>query len=593
MFKDMEEILRRNQAFVASGEKLARSNFRELSVLGSGSFAKVYKVSSYTTGKQYAMKILSLIKITNLKLVNQLRKEISTLSKCNHENIIYLYASFEEDNLAFMIQELADGSLFEKMARERRFSEEKVAAYMTDITRAVVYLHSLNPPILHRDLKPENILLLNDRCKLADFGWSSTDDEYRNTYCGTFDYLAPEMIRGTGHNEKLDVWTLGVLMYELLEGKPPFGPKDKTLDKRLMAKMTERNILNGNIEFERGLSKEAVDAIKIIVNVNENLRPSARGVLELDFFKKYRAPPTLPIKTLAQSPSGYALGNVTFSQLNFPPASAPAAVKSPRSQAEVKTVSPKINRYVHLTAPAVASYGSGQVEGLTQEEAAKLRAQVADYRSKVELLTAQNEELKKQLYNRTKQTDFDKSEVLSLRLSQSRLEEEAKSLRLSNQAAGEKIADLSARLEEKERTTALMSKNLGDKTDLVDNSLKLLKDFAETIAAFSRKHHIGSHGLASSSGPIDLFSAKSDLLFILADYEKLRGGNSSHTASFAMREVQPEDAHRVDAKAGYSVASIPVEKLATPRPLVTRWVSQDSLPYSGTNSVSTTYTKSI
>lgn len=87
---------------------------------------------------------------------------------------------------------------------------------------------------MHRDLKPENILL-NDKkeIKIIDFGWSNRDDDIRNTYCGTPDYLSPEMITGDGHSNKLDVWTAGVLMYELLHGKAPFSPKEHFTNRRL------------------------------------------------------------------------------------------------------------------------------------------------------------------------------------------------------------------------------------------------------------------------------------------------------------------------------------------------------------------------
>lgn len=101
---------------------------------------------------------------------------------------------------------------------------------MSKVIESVEYLHSLSPPILHRDLKPENILINSKDLKIIDFGWSNVNDDFRNTYCGTPDYLCPEMIMGTGHNEKLDIWTLGVLMFELLIGTPPFTPKERIKD---------------------------------------------------------------------------------------------------------------------------------------------------------------------------------------------------------------------------------------------------------------------------------------------------------------------------------------------------------------------------
>jgi len=188
--------------------------------------------------------------------------------------------------------------LFSKLRVQKKLSEPVVAEYMRDIIQAVVYLHSQNPVILHRDIKPENILITGNKCKIADFGWSNVDDEFRNTFCGTPDYLAPEMIIGTGHNEKLDVWTLGVLMYELLHGHPPFSPKEKPSDARMVQKMIEKNILNGVIDFNPSISNEAKSAIIAMLNPKDSLRPSAKEVLDLDFFKKYFKP------VMNNSPSG-------------------------------------------------------------------------------------------------------------------------------------------------------------------------------------------------------------------------------------------------------------------------------------------------
>lgn len=191
-----------------------------------------------------------------------------------------------------MIMELAqDGTLFNQIKRKSKLSEEEVSQYMDQISSAIAYLHDLTPPVLHRDLKPENILLSKNDVKICDFGWSNTDnqDEIRNTFCGTPDYLSPEMITGIGHNEKLDVWTIGVLMYEMLCGKPPFTPPKGIKDRRLKQKIIEDNVLKGKIEFPDFLSSDAKSAIKILLDPNPNLRPYAKDIKNLTFFQKFKS----------------------------------------------------------------------------------------------------------------------------------------------------------------------------------------------------------------------------------------------------------------------------------------------------------------
>ena len=145
----------------------------------------------------------------------------------------------------------------------------------------------MSPPILHRDIKPENILFHEGKIKMADFGWSNLEDDFRNTYCGTPDYLSPEMIRGTGHNEKLDIWTVGILMFELLHGIPPFRPKKKIKDKRVFQRKIEYNVLNGNIEFDPKLSKEVVEIIRVLIASKPEKRPTAGKAFDFVFFKQY------------------------------------------------------------------------------------------------------------------------------------------------------------------------------------------------------------------------------------------------------------------------------------------------------------------
>ena len=156
-------------------------------------------------------------------LLAQLRREIRIMYALNHPNIVKLYNHFEDDTSFYLILELAErGNLYSKLKKQGVEREEAVQI-VREITLAVQYMHSRDPPILHRDIKPENILLDSEgRAKLGDFGWSNFTNSDRTTYCGTLEYLAPEMIDRTGHSVKLDVWGIGVLVFELFAGKAPF-----------------------------------------------------------------------------------------------------------------------------------------------------------------------------------------------------------------------------------------------------------------------------------------------------------------------------------------------------------------------------------
>ena len=305
MLQSIPELSEKNGKFENGTTNLTKESFTFVSQLGSGAFGKVYKVTSKLTNTVYALKVLSKNQINNLKLNDQLKNEISILARCNHDNIIQLFGTFEDKSYIYLIMEMAtDSTLFSKLRKARKLPEPLAAAYMTDVTRALVYLHSQTPVIIHRDLKPENVLVSNGKCKIADFGWSNLDDEFRNTFCGTPDYLAPEMIVGSGHNDKLDVWTVGILLYELLHGQPPFSPKEKIADARIMQKAIEKNILNGQIDFDPSISAEAKVAIRALLNPKDTLRPSAKEILDLDYFKKYNKTAPAPVSKPAQPKGG-------------------------------------------------------------------------------------------------------------------------------------------------------------------------------------------------------------------------------------------------------------------------------------------------
>ncbi len=160
-------------------------------------------------------------------MVEQTNREIEIMYKLDHPHIIKLYSHFEDDEDFCLIMQIASkGQLYTIIKRLKRLDQRTAAQYMREVLSAIKYLHTRNPPIIHRDIKPENILLDQEgRCKLADFGWSNFDDgkKHRETYCGTPEYLAPEMVTKSGHDESVDIWALGVLLFEMLTGRTPFN----------------------------------------------------------------------------------------------------------------------------------------------------------------------------------------------------------------------------------------------------------------------------------------------------------------------------------------------------------------------------------
>lgn len=142
-----------------------------------------------------------------------------------HPNILRMYGYFHDETRIYLILEYAPGgTLFSKLQTQpgNKFPEKQCAIYINMLVSALIYLHERN--VIHRDIKPENLLLGHGGdLKIADFGWSVHEPtSTRTTLCGTLDYLSPEMVQGQPHTKNVDLWSLGVLAYELLVGRAPF-----------------------------------------------------------------------------------------------------------------------------------------------------------------------------------------------------------------------------------------------------------------------------------------------------------------------------------------------------------------------------------
>ena len=251
--------------------------------IGKGGFGQVWKVRHKVTNKIYVIKVIGKQNIIEQKMTEQINREIEIMYKLNHPHIIKLFNHFEDDDYLYLIMHYASkGQLYNLLKKQKKIDEKNAAQFMREIISAVKYLHSFNPPIIHRDIKPENILLdENNRVKLADFGWSNylkEKQELRNTYCGTPEYLAPEMVKKEGHNTSLDIWDLGVLMFELLCGKPPFQGKNYG---ELFT-----NIKKHRINWPNNFPPLAKNLINMILKPNPKERLTLDQILSHSWFEK-------------------------------------------------------------------------------------------------------------------------------------------------------------------------------------------------------------------------------------------------------------------------------------------------------------------
>ncbi|EED20578.1 serine/threonine protein kinase (YPK1), putative [Talaromyces stipitatus ATCC 10500] len=200
-------------------------DFELLKVVGRGSFGKVMQVMKKDTGRIYALKTLRKAHIISRSEVAHTLAERSVLAQINNPFIVPLKFSFQSPEKLYLVLAFVNGGeLFHHLQREQRFDINRARFYTAELLCALECLHGFK--VIYRDLKPENILLdYTGHIALCDFGLCKLDmkDEDRtNTFCGTPEYLAPELLLGNGYTKSVDFWTLGVLLYEMLTGLPPF-----------------------------------------------------------------------------------------------------------------------------------------------------------------------------------------------------------------------------------------------------------------------------------------------------------------------------------------------------------------------------------
>ncbi|KAL0994001.1 hypothetical protein UPYG_G00116590 [Umbra pygmaea] len=249
-------------------------------VLGQGSFGKVFLVKKITgpdSGQLYAMKVL---KKATLKVRDRVRTKMERdiLVEVNHPFIVRLHYAFQTEGKLYLILDfLRGGDLFTRLSKEVMFTEEDVKFYLAELALALDHLHGLG--IIYRDLKPENILLDDEgHIKLTDFGLSKESIDQENkaySFCGTVEYMAPEVVNRRGHSLSADWWSYGVLMFEMLTGTLPFQGKDR--------KETMTMILKAKLGMPQFLSQEAQSLLRNLFKRNPGNRLGAGpdGVAEI------------------------------------------------------------------------------------------------------------------------------------------------------------------------------------------------------------------------------------------------------------------------------------------------------------------------
>lgn len=266
------------------------------------------EVTHRTKKDIYAAKIVTKAKLTK-EDEDALQDEIAILRRINHANIISLYDVFDESAYYYLVTEIMfGGELFDRIVTKTFYNEKEARDVCEVLFEAMHYIHSMG--VAHRDLKPENLLLVSKtddkNIKIADFGFAKkvSSSKCLLTQCGTPGYVAPEILHGVPYGTKADMWSLGVIVYILLGGYPPFIEQNQ----RELFKKIKKGQYEFHVEYWGQISSEAKDLISGLLTVNPDKRLSAEDALQdpwmtgsaevlagkdlgvnLDQFKKYNA----------------------------------------------------------------------------------------------------------------------------------------------------------------------------------------------------------------------------------------------------------------------------------------------------------------
>ncbi|KAK7287087.1 hypothetical protein RIF29_00119 [Crotalaria pallida] len=279
-----EESLNDDDGNLMKIQRVSIEDFEILKVVGQGAFAKVYQVRKKGTSEIYAMKVMRKDKIMEKNHAEYMKAERDILTKIEHPFVVQLRYSFQTKYRLYLVLDFVNGGhLFFQLYHQGLFREDLARIYAAEIVSAVSHLHSNG--IMHRDLKPENILMDADgHVMLTDFGLAKRFEESTrsNSMCGTLEYMAPEIILGKGHDKAADWWSVGILLFEMLTGKPPFcgGNREKI----------QQKIVKDRMKLPAYLSSEAHSLLKGLLQkeANKRLGNGAKGIEEIKGHKWFK-----------------------------------------------------------------------------------------------------------------------------------------------------------------------------------------------------------------------------------------------------------------------------------------------------------------
>ena len=289
-----KKVIIKKEFFIRQTDGQITDYYEVLKKIGEGASAKVYKVKEKSSGEIKAMKQVEKVRLPDVKYFET---EIKILSLLDHPNVVRLFEVFEDDKNFYLIMELCKGGNLVTRMKNNKYKEKAAANLMEQIVAAIAYCHEKG--ICHRDLKPQNVLFCdespNSPVKVVDFGIGKIFDpsltnlqndiktEFKikkmDSQIGTMYFMSPEIIKGS-YNEKCDIWSLGVILYFLLCGYPPFvGANDMQL---------VQDILQGKFTFPKedwkNISESAKDLISKMLSP-EKKRISAKEIMNHKWFK--------------------------------------------------------------------------------------------------------------------------------------------------------------------------------------------------------------------------------------------------------------------------------------------------------------------